>query len=157
MAEHQTQPHGGVHLGVPGESQMSGVRILTVIVVTPENTVRESHAQFVVVPLYDGELGIAPGHSAMIGRLGFGEMRITEGDRTDRYYVDGGFVQVSGNIVSVLTNRAIPAEQLNSAAAADLLATARNRPANTPELIALRERAELQARAQLRVAAHAGR
>ena len=149
------ESHAGVHMSVPGESQLSGVRILTCIVVTPEMTVRESHAQFVVVPLYDGELGIAPGHSAMIGRLGFGEMRIVEGGRTDRFYVDGGFVQVSGNIVSVLTNRAVPAEQLNPEAAAEQLAATRGRPAHTPELLALRERAELQARAQIRVAARA--
>ena len=28
------------------------------------------------LPLYDGEIGIAPGHSPMIGRLGYGEMRL---------------------------------------------------------------------------------
>jgi F-type H+-transporting ATPase subunit epsilon len=134
---------------------MSGVRVLTCIVVTPETTVRESPAQFVVVPLYDGELGIAPGHSAMIGRLGYGEMRISEGGRTDRYYVDGGFVQVSGNIVSVLTNRAVPAAQLNADVAQEQLASARNRPAHSPELLAIRERAEMQARAQIRVATRA--
>src|SRR5215467_10118908 len=144
-----SEAHAGVHMSVPGEAQMSGVRILTVIVVTPEATVRESHAQFVVVPLYDGELGVAPGHSAMIGRLGFGEMRISEGGRTDRYYVDGGFVQVSGNVVSVLTNRAVPAAQINAQAAAEQLESARHRPANTPELLAIRERQQLQARAQL--------
>jgi F-type H+-transporting ATPase subunit epsilon len=141
-----------MHVGIPGELQMSGVRVLTCIVVTPEMTVRESPAQFVVVPLYDGEFGIGPGHSAMIGRLGYGEMRISEGGRTDRFYVDGGFVQVSGNIVSVLTNRAVPAAQLNAEAAREQLAAARNRPAHSPELLAIRERAESQARAQIRVA-----
>ncbi|HEY2840797.1 MAG TPA: F0F1 ATP synthase subunit epsilon, partial [Pirellulales bacterium] len=80
----------------PGGKVDYSVRILTLIVVTPEATIRETHAEFVVLPLYDGEIGIAPGHSAMIGRLGFGEMRVTEGNQTDRYYVDGGFVQVSG-------------------------------------------------------------
>ena len=137
-----------------GESQLGGVRVLTCIVVTPEMTVRESPAQFVVVPLYDGELGIAPGHSAMIGRLGFGEMRISEGGKTERYYVDGGFVQVSGNVVSILTNRAVPAEQLNAEVARQQLSAARGRPAHSPELLAIRERAELQARAQLRIASH---
>ncbi len=136
---------------------MSGVRILTVIVVTPEATVRESPAQFVVVPLYDGELGIAPSHSAMIGRLGYGEMRIVEGGRTDRYYVDGGFVQVSHNVVSVLTNRAVPAAQIDGEAATEQLNAARHRPAHTPELLAIRERVELQARAQIRVAARVGK
>ncbi|MBI2824703.1 MAG: ATP synthase F1 subunit epsilon [Planctomycetia bacterium] len=130
-------------------------RFLSCIVVTPEATVRETPAQFVVLPLYDGEIGIAPGHSAMIGRLGYGEMRISQGGRTDRYYVDGGFVQVSGNIVSVLTNRAVPATQLNAQAAADQLEAARRRPAHSPELLAIRERQQLQARAQLRVAAKA--
>ena len=155
MTDTSSHPHAGVHLGVPGESQMSGVRVLTCIVVTPEMTVREAPAQFVVVPLYDGELGIAPGHSAMIGRLGYGEMRITEGDRVERYYVDGGFVQVSGNIVSVLTNRAVPAKQIDPAAAAEQLEVARKRPANSPELLEIRARAEQQARAQIRVAARA--
>jgi F-type H+-transporting ATPase subunit epsilon len=156
MAQHHSEPHAGVHMSIPGESQMSGVRVLTCIVVTPEMTVRESPAQFVVVPLYDGELGIAPGHSAMIGRLGYGELRIVEGGRTDRFYVDGGFVQVSGNVVSVLTNRAVPAAQLDTQSATEQLEATRRRPAHTPELLAIRERAELQARAQLRVAGRAG-
>ena len=51
-------------------------------------------ADFVALPLYDGEIGIAPGHSPLIGRLGYGEMRIKPGGRRSRYYVDGGFVQV---------------------------------------------------------------
>ena len=49
----------------------------------------------------------------MIGRLGFGEMRIREGNNIYRYYVDGGFVEVSGNMVSILTQRAIAAEHLD--------------------------------------------
>jgi F-type H+-transporting ATPase subunit epsilon len=92
----------------------------------------------------------------MIGRLGYGELRITEGGHTSRYYVDGGFVQVTGNVVSVLTNRAIPAERLDSQSAEAQLKTARERKANTPELLAIRDRAQLQARAQLRMASHGG-
>lgn len=136
----------------PGGKVDYSVRILSLIVVTPEATVRETPAEFVVLPLYDGEIGIAPGHSAMIGRLGFGEMRVTEGNQTDHYYIDGGFVQVSGNVVSVLTNRAVPASSVDAHAAAQQLEAARHRPTNTPELEALRERAQLQARAQLWVA-----
>jgi hypothetical protein len=52
----------------------------------------------------------------------------------------------------VLTNRAVLATQLDPTAAAQQLEAARHRPTNTPELEALRERAQLQARAQLRVA-----
>ena len=127
---------------------------LQCIVVTPETTVRDQMADFVALPLFDGEIGIAPGHSPMIGRLGYGEMRIREGNTTSNYYVDGGFVEVANNVVSVLTNRAMPASALDPAVAAEQLATARQRPSNTPELMEIRDRLVTQARAQLRVAGH---
>ena len=75
---------------------------------TPEATVVETTADFVALPLVDGEYGVAPLHSPMIGRLGYGELRIRSGGHVDCYYADGGFVQVNNNLVSVLTNRAVP-------------------------------------------------
>jgi F-type H+-transporting ATPase subunit epsilon len=82
-------------------------------VVTPERTLLEETADFVVLPLYDGEMGIAPGHSPLVGRLGFGELRLRQGDKTQRLYVEGGFAQVDGKTVAVLTTRAIPAIELD--------------------------------------------
>jgi F-type H+-transporting ATPase subunit epsilon len=128
-------------------------RILLVSVVTPEATLLETPAQFVALPLYDGELGVLPGRSPFIGRLGYGELRVVEGEKTLRYYIDGGFVQVAKNMVSVLTSHAIPAEKLDEAAARDELNAARARTANTPELLEIRGRAQLQARAKVRLAA----
>lgn len=125
---------------------------LTVIVVTPEQTVLEEPAEFVALPLFDGEIGIGTNHSPMIGRLGYGEMRIRHAGQTQRLYVDGGFVQVANNLVSVLTNRAVTAEKLDPLVAAEQLSSARHRKANTDELLAIRDRLEMQARAQLRVA-----
>lgn len=138
------------------EASHSSSGQLQLVVVTPEATVLEESAEFVALPLFDGEIGIAPLHSPMIGRLGYGEMRVTHAGRVARYYLDGGFVQVVDNVVSVLTGRALPASNLNAGVASEQLAEARRRPSNTPELMALRDRAEQQARAQLRVARHAG-
>jgi F-type H+-transporting ATPase subunit epsilon len=125
------------------------------VVVTPEATVFEHPAQFIVLPLYDGELGVAPGHTPLIGRLGFGELRLTEAGRTTRLYIDGGFAQVADNVVSVLTQRAIPAEKLDPAVIEEQLQAARQRPAHSPETIELRKKAMDRARAQLRVARRA--
>ena len=50
--------------------------MLQCIVVTPERTLCDRPADFVALTLLDGEIGIAPGHTPMIGRLGCGEMRI---------------------------------------------------------------------------------
>jgi F-type H+-transporting ATPase subunit epsilon len=129
---------------------------LDCIVVTPEQTALEQKADSVVLPLYDGEIGILPGHSPMIGRLGYGEMRVESQGQVSRYYVDGGFVQVAGNVVSVLTNRAIPASRVDEKAAQHQLDAALKRPINTPELLEIRDRLLSQARAQIRVARHGG-
>ena len=125
------------------------------IVVTPETTLRDAEAEFVAVPLYDGEFGIGHNHSPMLGRIGNGELRITHEGQIERYYVEGGFVEVKDNVISLLTQRAVPAESLNVAVAAEQIEAARQRPANTPELMAIRDRAVSQARAQLRVAQRA--
>ena len=125
---------------------------LTCIVVTPEETALEESTDFVALPLYDGEIGISPGHSPLIGRLGFGEMRLGAGAAAARYYVDGGFVQVADNTVSVLTNRAVPAADVDASIASEQLDTALSRPANSPELMEIRDRTVAQARAQLRIA-----
>jgi len=125
---------------------------LHVVVVTPEATVVEASADFVALPLVDGEYGVAPLHSPMIGRLGYGELRIRSGGHVDRYYADGGFVQVNGNVVSVLTNRAVPAVALEQTVVSELLRSANARKAAGPEEFAIRERLISQARGQLRVA-----
>lgn len=137
-----------------GEAAAGG-KELRAVVVTPEMTLVDQAADFVALPLYDGEIGIAPQHSPLIGRLGYGEMRLVGDSRTQRFYVDGGFVQVAGNVVTVLTNRALPSSQIDPAVAAEQLAAARHRPAHTPELMAIRDRVEAQARAQMRAARRA--
>ncbi len=126
------------------------------IVVTPERTVLQKPADFVVVTLYDGELGIAPRHRPFIGRLGYGEMRITQADQVDRYYVEGGFVEVLEDAVTIITNRALPASELDEAVALEQLHAAQIKPSNTSELMAIRDRAVTQSRAQLH-AAHRAR
>ena len=125
---------------------------LQLIVVTPEAPIFDEQIDFVVLPLYDGEIGISPLHAPMIGRLGYGEMRIRRGQETSRWYVDGGFVEVVGEQVSVLTGRAIPAAKLDAEVAGEQLQAARAMKANTPDLLELRDRAEQQARAQHRIA-----
>jgi F-type H+-transporting ATPase subunit epsilon len=132
---------------------MSVAGQLHCIVVTPEKTALEETTDFVALPLPDGEYGIAPGHSPVIARLGFGELRLKTGGHTAaRYYIDGGFVQVNDNVVSVLTERAIPADELSLDAAHKDLDAALRKPADTPERIAARERDMDRARAQIHVA-----
>ena len=125
-------------------------------VVTPERTIYDQPAEFVAMTLYDGEIGIAAGHTPLIGRLGYGEMRVRrEGEHVDRYYIEGGFVEVLDDVVSVLTQRAIPAGEIDAAVAREQLLSAQSRRAVTPEAVATRDRIVAQSRAQLHVAERA--
>lgn len=124
---------------------------ITCIVVTPDETALETTADFVVLPLYDGEIGIGKSHTPMIGRLGYGEVRLKTGSETIRWYVDGGFAQVANDVVTVLTNRALPPEKISVDDAKEQIAEAKKQPATTDEQFESRERTIEQARAQIRV------
>jgi F-type H+-transporting ATPase subunit epsilon len=126
-------------------------RDLQCVVVTPERAVLDEPADFVALTLYDGELGVLPGRAPLIGRLGYGELRLRRGESTRRYFVDGGFAQVRNNVVTVLTPRAIRAEDINTQAAAQVLESTIP-PAASLEAREAQQKNQERARAQLRVA-----
>src|SRR5262245_43414354 len=129
-------------------------RSLQCVVVTPEKAVVDESADFVALPLYDGEIGILPGRAPLVGRLGYGELRIKRGNQVKRFFVDGGVVQVRANGVTVLTARALKAEEIKPEQAEQVLRDATGPAAKaSPEE---RLKAQERARAQLRVASHAG-
>ena len=144
-----------VDVGTEHKTAKSGHR-LQCVVVTPERTLFDELVDFVALPLFDGELGVLPGRSPLIGRLGFGELRTKEGSTAHRYFVDGGFVQVRDDVVTVLTNRATPANKVDTTAATKELELAQARRASTEEEQAERAKSIARARAQLRIAAHKG-
>src|SRR5437660_8483234 len=138
MAEPHAAPHG----------------TLQCVVVTPERAVLDEPADFVVLPLYDGELGVLPGRAPLIGRLGPGELRLRRGNATRHFFVDGGFAQVRSNIVTVLTPRAVRGEDIDSQAVARTLETPPVTTGNPEAQQAARAKTQQRARAQLRIARH---
>lgn len=121
-------------------------------IVTPESTILDAMADFIAAPLFDGEIGILPGRAPLIGRLGYGEMRLRSGDKIERFYIDGGFVQVADNEVSILTGQAAPAKTLDVGALELSLARAKDEKATTEESLLARTRAITRGHAQIRVA-----
>ena len=129
----------------------TGAGPLRCVVVTPERAFLDTRAEFVAIPLIDGELGIAHGRSPLIGRVGFGELRVRSGPSTHRYYVDGGFAQVRDDVVTVLTGRVMPASGVDLEAARAELAAASARVAPDEAAQAEKTRAVERARALVRV------
>ena len=123
------------------------------IVVTPEKTVLSQDSTFVVLPLFDGECGILPNHAPLIARLGAGELRITgtDGQQTP-YYVEGGFVEVLGDTVALLTMYALPAQELDLAEAEAELAEELADHDDSLALAGIRQERLFNCRARVRVA-----
>jgi F-type H+-transporting ATPase subunit epsilon len=128
-------------------------RELQCVVVTPEKALLDEPADFVALPMFDGELGVLPGRAPLIGRLGYGELRIRRGSQTRRFFVDSGFAQVRDNVVTVLTARALRAEEIDAAAVTEALVAALA-PSATPQGQEGQLKAQERARSQLRLARH---
>jgi len=83
------------------------MKSLQCVIVTPEKAILDEKADFIVLPMIDGELGVQPGRAALIGRLGKGTLRLKSGTETKTITVDGGFAQVRADVVTVLTTRVV--------------------------------------------------
>ena len=121
------------------------------IVVTPEETAFETDAESIIVPLFDGEKGVMTGHAPMIGRLGNGALTLTTEGTTESHYVEGGFIQVLDNVVSILTNQVGAIEDLNQEDLESNLRDALALPGNSVEELDQREQVVNAVRSQLRV------
>lgn len=86
-------------------------------IVTPENTVYSEDVDMVTLPGVEGEMGILPDHVRLVTQLVPGEM-IVRKDGLDKFLAVGeGLVEVTGQRVSVVTNMAIPVENIDEATA----------------------------------------
>ena len=131
------------------------------VIVTPEQTSLDTQARSVTLPLFDGLRGVAHGHSPFIGRLGAGEVRIVgeqggPADAVRRLFVEGGFVEVAHDQVTVITQRAIPAEKVDPAAARADFERISGTRATGDEAIAAKLRSAQAARALVRAAERRG-
>ena len=86
-----------------GSMMSASGKTLQCVMVTPERAVLDTSAEMIVLPMFDGELGVQPQHSPLIGRLGSGEMRLTSGGIVKKFHLDGGFAQVNADVVTILT------------------------------------------------------
>jgi len=77
-----------------------------VTVISPERAVFDGEADAVVVPAFDGEVGILPQHAPFVTLLGEGTLTVRRAGETSRFRVAGGFLQVVADAVRVVAGRA---------------------------------------------------
>lgn len=133
---------------------MASAVTIHVSVITPERKVLETEATSVIFPQHDGLVGVLKGRAPLVCELGIGVLRIdTAGMGPKEFYIDGGFAQVRSNNVSILTQKAVPAEEITRAAADKAFAEASALPMKTDQQFAEHQAAVERARTQQKLAA----
>jgi F-type H+-transporting ATPase subunit epsilon len=122
-------------------------------VITPERAVLETEATFVAFPAWDGEVGILRNRAPLLTKLGVGELRAATRDGERRLYVEGGFAQMVENRLTILTEQAREAAEIDAAEAARARAEAEAIAGTDEVAVAARERALVRARVKERLAA----
>ena len=100
--------------------------------VTPSAKLLDDEVTYANVPAWDGLFGVMAGRAPLLAQLGLGELTVqfpdTTGKGGDRSYViDGGFVKMAGNTLTILAETAVPAEEITETAAKAELAEAEAR------------------------------
>ncbi|ASR90941.1 MULTISPECIES: F0F1 ATP synthase subunit epsilon [Alcaligenes] len=91
---------------------------LHVDVVSAEESIFSGEAKFVALPGEAGELGILPGHTPLISRIRPGTLKIVMDDGSEEHiFVAGGILEVQPGKVTVLSDTAIRAHDLDEAKA----------------------------------------
>lgn len=90
---------------------------IKVNIVTPDGPVCEMDANMVIAVTEAGEIGVLPGHIAMVAPLQIGALRLKTDGKTEFVAVHGGFIEVRPEVVTVLAQSAEMAESIDIARA----------------------------------------
>ena len=94
-------------------------------IVTPEATAYSEDVEMVTLPGAEGELGVYPNHVPLLTTLNPGELRVLKGGKETFLAIGEGFVEITGNSVSVLTDMALELAVIDENAAEAAVARAK--------------------------------
>jgi F-type H+-transporting ATPase subunit epsilon len=88
------------------------------VIVTPEAQALDESATQAIVPAWDGQIGILTGRAPLLMKLGMGPLRIDlQGGCQRKFFIAGGIAQMKDNRLTILTDEATAAEELDAEAA----------------------------------------
>jgi F-type H+-transporting ATPase subunit epsilon len=117
-------------------------KTLKLEILTPEAKVYSDDVNMVTLTGSDGEMGILPQHMPLMTQLVAGEIIAQKGDESIFLAVGDGFVQVTGDRVTILTDMAIEADDIDEAKAEE---ARRNAEARLAQKVTEEESAQIQA------------
>lgn len=85
-------------------------------IVTPEKLIYDDEVDQVNAPTLEGEVGILPHHANLMSRLTPGELTIKKSGKTSHLASGGGFLQMEGNVLTVMTDLAVEDKDIDEKA-----------------------------------------
>jgi len=94
-------------------------------IVNPESSfLTKEEVTEVVVPAFEGDMGILKDHIPIISFLKPGLVKIFEGSNEETYYVDDGIVEFKNNCLSILTSNIFDIKKMDKDVVRETLAKA---------------------------------
>ena len=125
---------------------------MTLEIITAERQVYSDEVDMVIVPGFDGQLGILPRPAPLMPMLKPGELMVRKNGAEDMYVaVSGGFMEVLGNRVSVLADTCERSDEIDEERAEQAIQRAQERLANPGSEMELERALTSLKRAQVRV------
>ncbi len=82
-------------------------------IITPEGIVYDGEADLIVARIADGDLGEMVNHEPLVSSVEIGEVRVKEGEERHVFATSDGFFKVSENLVQVLVEEAVVADEID--------------------------------------------
>ncbi len=125
---------------------------LTLELVTPERVALTEEADSVVLPAFEGEMGVLPGHEPFMVQLNPGEVRVERDGEHKSIAVSGGFAEILNNKISVFAETAEMSEEIDEERARQALEQAKERrKLKSADSMTLAQAAAALKRAQVRL------
>ena len=95
-------------------------------IVTPEARVFSDEVDTVVLPGFEGEMGVLPMHAPLVTTLQPGELRYTKSGKSTELAIGEGLVEITGQTTRILTDMAINVDDIDEKAVEDALERAKH-------------------------------
>ncbi|MEM9242447.1 MAG: F0F1 ATP synthase subunit epsilon [Pseudomonadota bacterium] len=101
-------------------NNLTSTKIMKLTIVSAEESLFSGNARYIAATGKSGELGIYPGHLQLLTVLKPGQIRFEKEDgQQDVIYISGGILEVQPDVVTVLADTAMRAEDIDEVAAAE--------------------------------------
>jgi F-type H+-transporting ATPase subunit epsilon len=123
------------------------------VVVTPEQQVLDETVTQVILPAWDGLIGIETNRAPLLVKLGVGPLRVDLQGKSQRFLIEGGVAQMKDNLLTILTQNATPASEIDAETArAELAEATAKRITADPKSFEERQTDLARARAKIELA-----